>query len=165
MSESYTFESVEFFRTGTVGEPGERVFYIQIENNGVTFSFRCEKMQVAALAEQLARLLNSLSITDYLPTAPGDFVEPVSTEWTVANVILAHDEQNDRIVVRLSELGEQEQEEGAATATTSITREQALAFTVEASQLMDQGRPPCPWCERPLGDDHICPRTNGHGIH
>ncbi|MFV1989821.1 MAG: DUF3090 family protein, partial [Acidimicrobiales bacterium] len=79
------------------------------------------------------------------------------------DIILAHDEQNDRLVVRLSELSEEGQ--NAATATTSITREQALAFTVEASQLMNKGRPPCPWCERPLSDDHICPRTNGHGIH
>ncbi|MFV1989716.1 MAG: DUF3090 family protein, partial [Acidimicrobiales bacterium] len=127
MSESYTFESVEFFRAGTVGDPGERVFYIQIENNGVTFSFRCEKMQVAALGEQLARLLNSLPTTDYLPTAPGVFVEPVTDEWTIADIILAHDEQNGRLVVRLSGLSLEGQ--NAATATTSITREQAQAFT------------------------------------
>lgn len=162
MSESYNFESVDFFRAGTVGEPGHRIFYIQAQNNGVQFSFRCEKSQVAALSEQLTRLLNNLAITDFVPKVAGEFEEPTSSEWTVANIIIAHDEQSDRLVIRLVELGEDDE---TATMTASITREQALAFTVLTAQLMDKGRPPCPWCDRPLDDEHICPRRNGHGTH
>jgi hypothetical protein len=28
--------------------------------------------------------------------------------------------------------------------------------------LLRGGRPPCPLCGYPLGEDHSCPKTNGH---
>ena len=44
-----------------------------------------------------------------------------------------------------------------------LTREQAAAFAIRATQLVEAGRPPCPLCGLPLDPSgHDCPRTNGH---
>ena len=45
----------------------------------------------------------------------------------------------------------------------ALSREQAAAFAIHATTLVEAGRPPCPLCALPLDPaGHICPRTNGH---
>ncbi len=45
----------------------------------------------------------------------------------------------------------------------ALTREQAAAFAIHATRLVEAGRPPCPLCGFPLDPSgHDCPRTNGH---
>ena len=45
----------------------------------------------------------------------------------------------------------------------ALTREQAAAFAIHATRLVEAGRPPCPLCSLPLDPaGHDCPRTNGH---
>ena len=45
----------------------------------------------------------------------------------------------------------------------ALTREQAAAFAIHATRLVESGRPPCPLCALPLDPaGHDCPRTNGH---
>ena len=36
-------------------------------------------------------------------------------------------------------------------------------FIADATDLVEGGRPACPLCGNPMGEDHACPRTNGHG--
>ena len=50
----------ERFTVGTVGEPGQRTFFIQAAYNGELVTLKCEKQQVGALAEHLAGLLADL---------------------------------------------------------------------------------------------------------
>ena len=50
-----------------------------------------------------------------------------------------------------------------AVARIPLTREQAAAFAIRATRLVEAGRPPCPLCGLPLDPSgHDCPRTNGH---
>jgi uncharacterized repeat protein (TIGR03847 family) len=45
----------------------------------------------------------------------------------------------------------------------ALSREQAAAFAIHATRLVEAGRPPCPLCSLPLDPSgHDCPRTNGH---
>ena len=45
----------------------------------------------------------------------------------------------------------------------ALSREQAAAFAIHATRLVEAGRPPCPLCSFPLDPSgHDCPRTNGH---
>ena len=53
------------FTAGTVGPPGQRVFYFQARDGDTVVTLRCEKQQVAALAEYFAGLLDDLEPTPY----------------------------------------------------------------------------------------------------
>ncbi len=56
-----------------------------------------------------------------------------------------------------------EEGETGAIARLSVTREQAAVFALEATRLVEAGRPPCPLCGSPLDPSgHQCPRANGH---
>ena len=53
----YAFEPPERFVAGTVGEPGERTFFLQARGGGRLVSVALEKVQVSLLAEKLEELL------------------------------------------------------------------------------------------------------------
>ncbi len=57
----YTFDSPDRFVTGTVGEPGNRTFFLQARKGGDVVSVALEKTQVAVLAQQLDALLDILA--------------------------------------------------------------------------------------------------------
>ncbi len=86
---------------------------------------------------------------------------------------VSYDDDLDRLVVVVEESvrDEDEEEETEAldvdddgmVARILVTREQAAAFAIRATQLVEAGRPPCPLCGLPLDPSgHDCPRTNGH---
>ena len=49
----YTYDPPERFIAGTVGQPGERPFYLQARGGGRPTSVALEKGQVSQLAERL----------------------------------------------------------------------------------------------------------------
>jgi len=179
VSESFDFTDIDRFTAGALGEPGSRVFYLQVTSLGTVVSFRCEKQQVGALGTYLAGALRDLPAPD--PQAlPEDLslVEPVTPEWVVGSMGMAYDERSDRLVLLAEELVVEEEgnpdapedpddlreESSGASARFHLTREQASAFVQHAEDLVNAGRPPCPICGLPMNPDgHNCPRSNGHG--
>ena len=87
------------FTAGTVGPPGQRVFFLQAQGDGLVVTLKCEKQQVGALADYFAGLLADLPTVDpgEVPTLL-DLVEPVVPEWAVGTLAVAWDEENDRMV-------------------------------------------------------------------
>src|ERR671927_1416374 len=57
----YIFDPPDRFVAGTVGEPGDRTFFLQARDGGRVVSVALEKVQVAVLAERLGALLDELS--------------------------------------------------------------------------------------------------------
>ena len=167
MSESFEVPHAELFTAGAIGPPGQRVFYLQARSDNVVVSLKCEKQQVAALAEYLSGILDDLPPieTDEIPVE-AELLEPVIPEWTVGSLAVAWDEQSDRVVLVAEELlSEEETEAGvdAAKARLRLSREQVVVFIAVAQRLIDAGRPPCPICGGPINrDGHVCPRSNGH---
>ena len=165
-SPSFELESPDHFTAGAVGEPGERVFYLQArEAGGGLVTLKSEKEQVRVLSEYLSRLLARLPSAR--EDAPGDLdlIPPVEPAWVVASIGLGYDEAADRIVIEASEFVEEEGDE-PATARFRITRAQATGFVHRAEELMKGGRPLCPFCTQPMDPNgHICPRSNGHLAH
>jgi len=165
-SPSFELESPDHFTAGAVGEPGERVFYLQArEAGGSLVTLKSEKEQVRVLSEYLSRLLARLPSAR--EDAPGDLdlIPPVEPAWVVASIGLGYDEAADRIVIEASEFVEEEGDE-PATARFRITRAQATGFVHRAEELMKGGRPLCPFCTQPMDPNgHICPRSNGHLAH
>jgi uncharacterized repeat protein (TIGR03847 family) len=169
---SFDLGEIDAFTTGTVGPPGERVFYLQARDGRAVVTFKCEKQQVAVLGSSLERLLADLpSPTDGpLPTAL-ELVDPIEPAWVVGQMTLAFDPGRDRFVLELWELvpqdEESEGEEGEEPATDRsrarmlLSRGQARAFARHAERVVAAGRPACRFCGGPIDPDgHACPRMN-----
>lgn len=147
------------FTAGTVGPPGQRVFFLQAGDGDTISSVRLEKQQVSALAEYLAGMLHDLPAPTDVPPAP-ELVEPVVAEWTVGNIGVAYDNELDRIVIVAEELVPEDEPDGDCLRVV-ISRSQVRAFIERAGDLMAGGRPPCRVCGAPMDPaGHACPRAN-----
>lgn len=112
MSSSFELDDVDHFTAGTVGPPGQRVFFLQIGSSGSLVSLRLEKSQVAALATYLSAMLDDLSevtgesgelapgaVVSDQPAPDMDLVEPAVAEWVVGGLGVTYDEANDRVLL------------------------------------------------------------------
>jgi uncharacterized repeat protein (TIGR03847 family) len=170
MGEQFNFDELDVFTTGTVGPPGQRIFYLQARHGTALAKLRCEKQQVAALGRYLADLLSDLPDPDDVPV-PGvlDLDESAVDAWTVGPIGVAYDGSVDRFVIAAEELVPTNEEgepdpvlaESKGSARFSLTRGQALAFARRASELLATSRPLCRFCGQPKDPEgHICPRMN-----
>jgi uncharacterized repeat protein (TIGR03847 family) len=170
VSDDYDLGDVDAFTTGAVGEPGRRVFYLQVRLGRRHLSFKCEKQQVARLGEYLHRLLADLAAPQDAPL-PGtsELNVPVEPEWIVGPIGVAYDSDLDRFVVVLEEAvpvdeegnPDPELEESKGTARLLVTRGQASVFSARANEVVAAGRPTCRFCGLPMDPDgHHCPRMN-----
>ncbi len=145
---------------GTVGPVGSRLFLVQCRQGDTLLTLKVEKQQVAAMGDLLARVVKDQQRPGHLPDDQ-DLEEPMDPAWAVGTIGVSYDEAEDRVVLVIEELVPEG--EVGAIARVSITREQAAAFTIQATRLVESGRPPCPLCGSPLDPSgHECPRTNGH---
>lgn len=174
MSGQYGFDAVDIFTVGAVGEPGARVFYLQVSRGSSQVTLKCEKEQVAAVAQHLGRLLNDLPApASAPPTADLRFDVPDDVAFVLGPVGLGYDRDSDRLVLRLEEVVEVDENgepldnrddplaEERGAVRVMITREQAHAFCRHAIAVVVAGRPPCRWCARPADPEgHVCPRMN-----
>ena len=163
MSNSFTLESPDHFTAGTIGPPGQRVFYLQSRERATLVTLKVEKEQVRALGEYLAGLLAQVpAVTGRVPDDL-TLLEPLTPAWVVGSIAVGYDKARDRVVVEVEEQLEEDSTAEAAGARIFVTRAQAAAFVERARDLMKSGRPLCPICSQPKDPDgHICPRSNGH---
>jgi uncharacterized repeat protein (TIGR03847 family) len=151
---------VDRFTVAALGPVGQRTFLLQCRSEQTVLTLKVEKQQVAVLAEYLGRLLRDLPRPGHLPEDL-EVEEPVEPHWVVGTMGVSYDAELDRIVLIAEELVPEDEEGDAARFT--VTREQAAAFAVRATRLVEAGRPPCPLCGGPIDPSgHACPRTNGH---
>ena len=159
MTEAYDL-SADRLCVGTVGPVGSRLFLLQVRQRDTVLTLKMEKLQVAAMAETLARVVKDQSRPGHLPDDQ-PLEEPAEPAWAVGTIGVSFDEAEDRVVLVIEELAAEG--EMGAIARVSVTREQAAACTIQATRLVEAGRPPCPLCGSPLDPSgHECPRTNGH---
>lgn len=178
----FFFDPPDRFVAGTVGQPGDRTFYLQASGGGRSVSVALEKVQVAVLAERLTELLEEVrrrGAGDVPPVAPRELEDtapldsPVEEEFRVGSMGLAWDGETERVLVEA--LAQQEVaagtevepfaevDEGPDALRVRITADAARAFITRAERVVAAGRPPCPLCGLPLDPQgHICPRQNGH---
>jgi uncharacterized repeat protein (TIGR03847 family) len=176
----FSYDPPERFVAGTVGQPGERTFYLQASAAGRVTSVALEKVQVSLLAERLDELLDEVlrrSGTDAAVTASpaddGPLDVPLLEDFRVGAIALAWDRDDERVVIEAQEeteapvepLTEDVPEDGPGVLRVRITAAMARAFSQRAMQIVGQGRPPCPLCGLPLDTvGHVCPRQNGHRV-
>jgi uncharacterized repeat protein (TIGR03847 family) len=184
----YIFDPPERFVAGTVGEPGDRTFFLQARDGGRVVSVVLEKVQVAVLADRLNRLLDELDqrgvtaalapVATVTPDAePLD--EPIVEAFRAGTLTLGWDGTSDRVLVEAREqtedddepaeadevLADDDAEDGPDLFRVLLSAPAARAFVERAVQVIAAGRPPCPLCGQPLDPlGHICPRRNGHYV-
>lgn len=159
MSE-HDLDAPDDFTVGTVGPVGERVFMLQCRQGADQLTLKIEKQQVAVLASYLARIVREVGRPGALPENVA-FNEDEDPAWVIGTIGVSFDEGTQRIVVVAEELVPDD--EDSSVARFSLTLEQAGAFAIVATGLVEAGRPPCPLCGLPLDPSgHNCPRTNGH---
>jgi uncharacterized repeat protein (TIGR03847 family) len=154
------FDQPSRFGVGTIGEVGARVFLLQIIEGARHYTVKVEKQQVAVLATYLSRAIEGLGRPGHLPEdlelvlSPDDGIDLVA-----GNLSVAIDDEAGTVELSIEGIGEDE----GNGAVVRLTKEQAAAWAIRATMLVEAGRPPCPLCGFPLDPSgHDCPRTNGH---
>ena len=144
---------------GTVGEPGARVFMLQVREGARSLTIKVEKTQVAQLAEHIRRVLADRPDTRPAPAGPFEPAEPM---WAVGSIGLSYDAGAGSLLFALQEFRAEDDEPGEVAHVT-ITAAQAAALAAQVEELVAGGRPACPLCGYPLDPSgHVCPKTNGH---
>ncbi|MCP2167565.1 DUF3090 domain-containing protein [Goodfellowiella coeruleoviolacea] len=177
----HVFRQPDRFVAGTVGQPGERSFYLQATEEARTVSVLLEKQQVAVLAERIGSLLDEVRRrfgAEVPDQAPDDLVDteplqlPLEEEFRVGTMGLGWDAESHAVVIELLAATEEEideavvlddTEEGPDAVRVFLTPTEARAFAARADRVVNAGRKPCPLCGEPLDPEgHICPRQNGY---
>ncbi|NLT29037.1 MAG: DUF3090 domain-containing protein [Propionibacterium sp.] len=186
----YRYDEPDRFVAGTIGEPGERMFFLQARQANRVTTVLCEKEQVVVLAEHIEKVLNEIQRRAGGPDAgsleppvvdndPLDI--PVVEEFRVGTMTIAYDADEDRLVIEMfstehvdemdepdpfadeTEIARHEAESAAAAFVVRITKGRARDFVARAQAVVSAGRPPCPFCAQPLDPaGHVCPRANGY---
>jgi uncharacterized repeat protein (TIGR03847 family) len=185
----FVFDLPDRFATGTVGEPGNRSFFLQARDGRRVVSVGLEKAQVAVLAERLGSLLVELDRRGIVedPPTPIDpdeqpLDEPLNEAFRATTLTLGWDSDAEKILIEARAPGEDDEEveaegeidieadddddDGPDLLRVRLTADAARTFVERAFRVIRAGRPPCPLCGAPLeATGHICPRKNGHYVH
>ena len=179
------FDPPERFVAGTVGPPGQRTFFLQARSGARVVSVALEKQQVQALAERIDELLDEVMASGtnegVIPAvAPlgledGDPLEqPIEEEFRAGTMTLSWDPSDERVVIEVFPYTEAavvtpdqvdedfEEPEPDEVFLVRLPAGAARAFVKRAEQVLEAGRPSCPFCGNPIDPDgHLCVRANG----
>jgi uncharacterized repeat protein (TIGR03847 family) len=173
----FDFENADAFATGAIGQPGDRTFYVQVRGDGRTVSIKCEKQQVAALAEYLRGMLADMPDTGAdIDSTSASLMNPVEEDFVLGSVGLGVDRPNMRMVVQLEEMvlvdeddedifdlldEDDEDNDNTTVVRVMLTPSQARAFCETADLFINAGRAICKWCTAPVDPaGHACPKFN-----
>ncbi|HJU57541.1 MAG TPA: DUF3090 family protein [Actinomycetota bacterium] len=166
-------DPVDKLTTGTVGEPGQRTFFIQATQGERVVTILVEKEQVELLGSSILEILATVG----RETGEGPQEEALELEvpleplWRAGRLSIGYAEDRDLMLLELEELVETP-EEGAsddvdvpepARVRLWATREQMFALARHGAAVAARGRPKCRFCGNPIDPEgHMCPAMNGH---
>ncbi len=177
----HRYDPPQRFVAGTVGEPGQRAFFLQASEGGRVTSVGLEKQQVQLLAERVTTLLDEMMrARGGDPDIPAIIAEqevdseplqtPIEEDFRAGTMTLAWDEEIKRVIIEVFALEEQVDETEAEAETDQASEAmivvlppvEARAFCARAAQVVSAGRPGCELCGEPMDPSgHLCPRLNG----
>lgn len=175
----HVFRSPDRFVAGTVGEPGNRTFYLQAVHETRIVTVMLEKQQVSVLAERIGTLLSEVHRRFGTPIPPepdvvddlNPLVMPVDAEFRVGTMGLGWDAEANSVVVELLAVSEQEFDARWCWMTPRRARRgSGISVSGGGATVRNPlhqgcigGPSSCPLCEEPLDPaGHICVRTNGY---
>jgi uncharacterized repeat protein (TIGR03847 family) len=183
----FVFDPPGRFVAGTVGEPGQRTFFLQAVDGARVTSVALEKQQVSVLAERVDALLDEVvrrsgGKAGVPAVAPPDLEDteplqaPILEEFRVGTMALAWDPEDEVVIIEAQAMVpdseesddpplivEDDDDEGPDLLRVRLSGAAARAFVKRAESVLAAGRAPCPLCGLPLDPEgHVCPRQNGY---
>jgi uncharacterized repeat protein (TIGR03847 family) len=179
------FDPPERFVAGTVGPPGQRTFFLQARSGARIVSVSLEKQQVQALSERIDELLDevmSSEVSDAMIPAVAPLgledsqplEQPIEEEFRAGTMTLSWDPTDQRIVIEVFPYTEAavvspeqvdqdfEEPDPEEVFLVRIPAGVARAFVKRSEQVLEAGRPSCPFCGNPIDPEgHLCVRANG----
>jgi uncharacterized repeat protein (TIGR03847 family) len=164
---------VQRITTDAIGEPGERVFYLQTRAGDELITMIVEKQQVQLLSTSILELLATLDIE----TGPGPdesdmaLEEPIEARWRAGRLALGFDQALGMFTLEIEELRAELEDDDVADAPEEpgevvrlmATTEQMFAVSRHGAAVAARGRPACQFCGNPMDPEgHACPAMNGH---
>jgi uncharacterized repeat protein (TIGR03847 family) len=185
----HSYDPPERFVPGTVGEPGQRTFFLQARSGTRMTSVALEKQQVQILGERIAELLDELissgetrttvpAVTPVDLTDSDPLEQPIEEEFRAGTITLSWDGNDERVVIEVFPITEQavtiesdeaslmelpiDEPEPEEVLLVRLPAPMARAFAARAATVVAAGREPCPFCGGPMDPQgHLCPRANG----
>lgn len=165
-----TFSHPERFIAGTVGEPGERAFFIQVRSSNRLFAVALEKAQVQAIAARLEIMISEVRRNDpllqfsRLAIDDAPLESPIEPQFQVGAISLSWNEEDKLICVEMFEMeDENDNQSQGSILEVNLDIAQAVAFATRSKAVVNAGRLPCPFCSIPIDPrGHLCPRANGY---
>lgn len=157
---------------GTIGEPGRRLFVVQVSQGGTLASVAVEKQQVSVLARRIITILEQLEDLGHVMVSSARVIDrgpldaPVDIEFRAGAIGLAWDGNRGAIQLELfsSDLGgHMDDDDANVMLQVWLSPRKAQQFALRAEEVVAAGRPACPLCGQALEPGgHICPRSNGY---
>lgn len=172
-------DTVDTLGAGAIGDPGQRVFYIQADKADARLTVVVEKEQVALLAAEAVAFLDRIG--EEYPEEPGEsstlhpsaaqVTEPAVPLFRARMIGLGFEPDRRLVLLELRERAEDEDgdepaeeaalEDDGYVARIFATRAQVRAMAARGAEAVSGGRPLCQLCNFPMDPaGHICPRWN-----
>lgn len=165
---------VDRITADAIGDPGERVFYIQARAGEELLTVVVEKQQVQLLSASVLELMATLEIET--GEGPGEsemaLEEPFEPRWRTGRLALGYDQVREMFTLEIEEFRPETDDEDPGDAPVAgdgeivhmlATSEQMFALSRHGAAVAARGRPTCQFCGNPMDPEgHACPAMNGH---
>ncbi len=167
-------DPVQHITADAIGQPGQRVFYLQAwrETDVQPITIIIEKVQLQTLAAGIEQMLTEVATQNVERVVPsGEYEEdkmritpPVDPLFRGGEMGLGYDADRDLIVILAREIvAEGGDPDEASVVRFWCNRVQARQLANWSDEVVNRGRPICPFCGQPMDPaGHFCPKKNGH---
>jgi len=171
---SIDLNPVTHITVDAIGQPGERVFYLQGKSPDQEITLLIEKFQIQTLALAVENLMSELrEKAPHLPEASADYKEedmtldpPLDPLFRVGELSLGYDPGQDLLILIAKEVAlnmEDSEETEPSEIRFWCTRSQLWSMSRWGIELASRGRPVWPSTGEPiLPPGEFSPKNNGH---
>jgi uncharacterized repeat protein (TIGR03847 family) len=173
--ETIDLNPVNHITVDAIGQPGERVFYLQGKNSEQVITLLVEKFQIQTLSLAIENLMSELreKMPDIVDASPDYHEEEMALEppldplFRVGELSLGYDPEQDLMVLIAKEvpmeLSDESEEDELSEIRFWCTRSQLWALGRWGIELASRGRPVWPSTGEPiLPPGEFSPKNNGH---
>ena len=164
----YNLGLIDSIRAEAIGEPGQRRFRIIVSSGNLSADLWLEKTQLFRLSVVIKQEIINVGYSEKIHETPstGDISDegsrgPDSFSIDVGNINLFYIQEEN--LFSISVYGLENNTEPETHLVFKIHNERLNLFADQAQEVCAAGRPLCPLCNSPMGDEpHRCARSNGH---
>jgi uncharacterized repeat protein (TIGR03847 family) len=172
----YRHQPSSRFIVSTIGQPGERQFFIQVKSDSGINTLAVEKSQVIALVDRFEELIRELrrskiaSKPDLLEKPDIDELPlelPIEQDFQIGIISISW--ERDMVLINMQAASQEDElildnfESGPDLVIATLRISQVRGFCERARLIINAGRPSCPFCALPINPTgHLCPRANGY---